>query len=49
MYGNCAGIGYFAAGMLLRKINFGARKNKYCYYFLVGGGSKRISINVLRD
>lgn len=22
MYGNCAGIGYFAAGMLLRKINF---------------------------
>lgn len=37
MYGNCAGIGYFAAGMLLRKINFGARKNKYCYYFLGGG------------
>lgn len=46
MYGNCAGIGYFAVGMLLRKINFVARKNKYYYYFL-GGGSKHISINVL--
>ena len=26
MYGNCAGIGYFAVGMLLRKINFKAKK-----------------------
>lgn len=38
IYGNCAGIGYFAAGMLLRKINFVARKNKYYYYFLGGEG-----------
>lgn len=45
MYGNCAGIGYFAAGMLLRKINFVARENKYYYYFL--GGSNHVSINVL--
>lgn len=33
MYGNCAGIGYFATGMLLRKINFKVKKIKYCHYF----------------
>lgn len=36
MYGNCSGIGYFATGMLLRKINFVARKNEYFYCFLGG-------------
>ena len=37
MYGNCAGIGYFAVGMLLRKINFKAKKIKYCHYLFLGG------------
>ena len=47
MYGNCAGIGYFAAGMLLRKINFKAKKIKYCHYLFWGGDSKYIFINIL--
>lgn len=48
MYGNCAGIGYFAAGMLLKKINVATRNNKYyCYILAGGGGSNHVSINVL--
>ena len=39
MYGNCAGIGYFAAGMLLKKINVATRNNKYYCYILAGGGA----------
>ena len=34
MYGNCAGIGYFATGMLLRKINFKAKKLNTVITFL---------------
>lgn len=36
MCGNCAGIGYFATGMLLRKINFYSKNNNYYYHFLGG-------------
>lgn len=39
MYGNCAGIGYFADGMLLRKINLVTRKNKYCCCFFGVGAA----------
>lgn len=47
MYGNCAGIGYFAAGMLLRKINFKAKKLNIVITFFGGGDSKYIFINIL--
>lgn len=47
MYGNCAGIGYFAAGMLLRKIGLVTRSNKYCCCCCFLGGSKHVSINIL--
>lgn len=40
MYGNCAGICYFATGMLLRKINFKAKKlNTVITFFGVGTAS----------
>lgn len=39
MYGNCAGIGYFAAGMLLRKIGLVTRSNKYCCCCCFFGGA----------
>lgn len=45
MYGNCAGIGYFATGMLLRKINFKVKKLNIVITFFLD--SKYIFINIL--
>lgn len=39
MYGNCAGIGYFATGMLLRKLTLRQKLNTVITFWGVGTAS----------